>query len=325
MKKLLPRVLLGVAAGVAIYLAFSIWKGARSVSDALASFHWWAAAGGLGLAFANYLVRFGRWQYYLRVLGVAVPTGESFLVFLSGFALTITPGKLGEAVKAFLLRESRGIPASRTAPVVIAERFTDLLGLLLLAGVGVFSFDVDRRFLAAGAALIGLGLLVVSVESVAKLAIRIAGRVPGIRRFSHRLDLFYQSTKTLLRPVPLIGAVLLSAVSWLFECVAFWLVVGGFPGAHVGMQAAVFIYSTMTVAGALSFLPGGLGVTEAGMLGLLGKLATGTTPGVALAAVFVTRLCTLWFAVAVGLAALVLFARRKHVQLQVPERAAESA
>jgi uncharacterized protein (TIRG00374 family) len=223
-------------------------------------------------------------------------------------------------VKAFLLRESRGIPAARTAPIVIAERLTDLVGLLLLAMVGVFSFDVDRRFLAVGAALIGVGLLAVSVESVAKLGIRVAGQVPGVRKFAHRLDTFYQSTKALLRPGPLLVAVALSVVSWTFECVAFWLVVGGFPGAQLKMQAAVFIYSAMTVVGALSFLPGGLGATEAGMLSLLGKLGTGTTAGVSLAAVFVTRLCTLWFAVAVGLGALVLFARRTHVSLQLPER-----
>jgi uncharacterized protein (TIRG00374 family) len=325
MKKLLPRVLLGVAAGLAIYIAFAIWRGWREVGEAMVSFSWWAALAGLGLATANYLVRFVRWQYYLRVLGLQVPTGESFLVFLGGFALTVTPGKLGEAVKAFLLRESRGIPAARTAPIVIAERFTDLVGLLLLAGVGVFTFDVDRRFLAVGAALIGVGLLVISVESVAKLAIRMASRVPGVRRFAHRLDTFYASTAALLRPAPLGVAVLLSVVSWAFECLAFWLVVGGFPGAEVKLQAAVFIYAAMTVAGALSFLPGGLGATEAGMLGLLGKLGTGTGRGVSLAAVFVTRLCTLWFAVAVGLAALVVFARRTKIDVQLPQRDVKSA
>ena len=320
MKKLLPRVLLGVAAGVAIYLAFAIWKGWHEVRDALATFHWWAAVGALGLAATNYLVRFLRWQYYLRVLKVAVPAGESFLVFLGGFALTVTPGKLGEAVKAFLLRESRQVPAAVTAPIVIAERLTDLIGLLLLALVGVFTFDVDRRFLAVGAVLIGAGLLAISVESVAKLAIRVASQVPGVRRFAHRFDTIHQSTKAMLRPGPLVWAVVLSVVSWAFECVAFWLVVAGFPGANVPMQAAVFIYAAMTVVGALSFLPGGLGATEAGMLGFLTKLGTGTTPGVSLAAVFVTRLCTLWFAVGVGLLALVLFARRTHVSLQLPER-----
>ena len=89
---------------------------------ALAGFAWSAALYALALAAANYLVRFVRWQYYLRVLALKVPVGESFLVVLGGFALTVTPGKLGEAVKALLLRQSRGIPAARTAPHLKAER-----------------------------------------------------------------------------------------------------------------------------------------------------------------------------------------------------------
>jgi uncharacterized protein (TIRG00374 family) len=319
-KKLLPRILLGVAAGVAVYVGFSVWAGSRSVGQALASFAWSAALAGLGLALANYLVRFLRWQYYLRVLGLDVPVGESFLVFLGGFALTVTPGKLGEAIKAFLLRETRGIPASRTAPIVIAERFTDLLGLLLLTGVGVFTFDVDRRFLAAGAALIGAGLLVVSVESIAKLALRVAARVPGVRAFAPKLEEFYLSTAALLRPGPLVIAVLIAIAAWACECLAFWLIVRGFPGASVALRAAVFIYATMTVAGALSFLPGGLGVTELGMLELLGKLGTGTGRSVAAAATFITRACTLWFAVIVGLGALLLFARRTRISLRLPDQ-----
>jgi uncharacterized protein (TIRG00374 family) len=324
-KRLLPRILIGVAAGVALYVGFSVWADARSVGRALAAFSWVAALAAVGLALANYLVRFVRWQYYLRVLGLSVPAGESLLVFLGGFALTVTPGKLGETIKAFLLRESRGIPAARTAPIVIAERFTDLLGLLLLTGVGVMRFEVDRRFLAAGAVLIGLGLLVVSVESVAVFALRLVARVPGVRRFAPKLDEFYRSTATLLRPAPLVVAVLLAVVAWAFECLAFWVIVRGFPGAEIALRAAVFIYATMTVAGALSFLPGGLGVTELGMLELLGKLGTGTGRSVAAAATFVTRACTLWFAVAVGLGALVLFARRTKVSLRVPEREARSA
>ena len=71
----------------------------------------------------------------------------------------------------------------------------------------------------------------------------------------------------------------------------------------------------MTVAGALSFLPGGLGVTEAGMLALLVTFGTGVSRGTAAAATFVTRASTLWFAVALGLPALVRYARRKHVEI----------
>jgi uncharacterized protein (TIRG00374 family) len=71
----------------------------------------------------------------------------------------------------------------------------------------------------------------------------------------------------------------------------------------------------MTIAGALSFLPGGLGVQEGGMVALLVKTATGVGTATAAAATFITRLCTLWFAVAVGLVALTLVRRRTHVEL----------
>ena len=320
MKKILWRVILGVAAGVAIYVGFSIWADARNVGRALVDFHWLIALAALGLASLNYVVRFGRWHYYLKVLGLKVPVGHSLLVFLGGFSLTVTPGKLGEVVKALLLRESHGIPAARTAPIVVAERFTDLVGLLLLACVGIFTFKIDPRFLLIGAALIGFGLVVVSVAPVATFFLRLAAHVPGVRRFAPKLEEAHRTTAELLRPRPLILGVLLSTISWFFECTAFWAVVHGFAGASIDIQAATFIYASMTVAGALSFLPGGLGVTEAGMLAMLGELGTGCGRSVAAAATFVTRLCTLWFAVLIGIVALLIFARQTKITVQIPEK-----
>jgi uncharacterized protein (TIRG00374 family) len=55
-------------------------------------------------------------------------------------------------------------------------------------------------------------------------------------------------------------------------------------------------------------LPGGLGVTEAGMTGLLQTLGgPAMTKEVATAATILVRLATLWFAVAIGLVALGIF------------------
>jgi glycosyltransferase 2 family protein len=312
-RKLLSRVIAGVVVGVAVYVAFSVWADAGRVAEALSGFHWHAAVLGLGLAAANYLLRFVRWQYYLRVLSLRVPLGESLLVFLSGFALTVTPGKLGEAIKAILLRQSRGIPAARTAPIVIAERVTDLIALLILATLGAFTFQIDRRFLVVGAVVTGAGILAITFEPIARPLRHLAGRVPGLRRFASRLEEFHRSAATLLALGPLLVAVFLAVASWALECVAFWEVVRGFPDAHVGLLAATCIYALMTVVGALSFLPGGLGVTEAGMLTLLVRYGTGTDRAVAAASTFVTRAVTLWFAVLVGLVALIIFLRRSHL------------
>lgn len=316
MKGLVGKVALGVAAGVAVYIAFTIWADAGKVGAALRTFSWGMAALACLLAAGNYLIRFARWQYYLRVLGLSVAPRDSLLVFLAGFSLTVTPGKLGEAVKAFLLRASHGYPVARTAPIVIAERVTDLLALLLLALVGVFHFDVDRRFLVVGAIAVLGGVLIVSIDPLADAALAIAARVPGVRRFAPKLREMHLSTAALLHPKPLVLATAISTASWFLECLAFWVVVGGFEGAALDLRAATFIYAAMTVAGALSFLPGGLGVTEAGMLALLVRFGTGLDRGEAAAATFVTRAATLWFAVALGLPALILYARRKHVAVE---------
>ena len=325
MKRLVSRLVAGIVVGVAVYVGFSIWADVGRVGEALASFRWGYALLACVLAAANYGVRFLRWQFYLRRVGVTtVKTADSLQVFLAGFALTVTPGKLGEAVKAVLLRGSHRISMAKTAPIVIAERVTDLVALLLLALVGVFNYDVDPRFLIAGAVLVVAGLVVVSVDPVAKAAIRIAGKLPVVRRFAHRLDDAHAHTAILLAPLSLIAATVLATISWFFECLAFYFVVNGFPGAHIGLQGATFFYAATTVAGALSFLPGGLGVTEAGMLALLVRWA-GIERGAAAAATFVTRAATLWFAVALGLPALLLYARRKHVNIDADVARSEPA
>src|SRR4029079_9444162 len=270
MKRLVSRLVAGVGVGVAVYVGFSIWAGIDKVGVALRSFQWRYALLACLLAAVNYGIRFLRWQFYLRRVGVTtVSTRDSLQVFLAGFALTVTPGKLGEAVKAVLLRASHRISMAKTAPIVIAERVTDLVALLLLALVGVFDYDVDPRFLIAGAVLVVAGLVVVSVDPVAKAAIRIAGKLPVVRRFAHRLDDAHAHTAILLAPLSLLAATALATISWFFECLAVYSVLNGVPRAHIGLQGATFFYAATTVAGALSFLPGGLGVTEAGMLALL--------------------------------------------------------
>ncbi len=89
----------------------------------------------------NYLIRFVKWHFYLHQIGIHdVPKRDSFLAFFSGLAMVITPGKLGEWLKSYLLQEMRGIPFLRTAPILLAERFTDSVALLLLAVAGFFVF-----------------------------------------------------------------------------------------------------------------------------------------------------------------------------------------
>lgn len=306
---------LAAAAGALFYVGFAAYSGFHKVMDALAHFAWATAAGALALAALNYLLRFLKWELYLRRLGVRIPLRDSFGIFLSGFSLTVTPGKVGEVLKSYLLREAHGVPMARTAPIVVAERLTDLVALASLALIGVGALAGGERVAWVALALVGLAVACVASEKLAHGVIDLVGAMPVVGKLAPKLREFYASTKTLLHPTPLVLATLLSIVAWLCECVAFWLVLRGFAGADASLKLCTFIYATMTIAGALSFLPGGLGVQEIGMVKLLIAQAHGLSEPTAAAATFITRLCTLWFAVVIGVVALVVMQRRVRVDL----------
>jgi uncharacterized membrane protein YbhN (UPF0104 family) len=295
-------------AGIAVFAGFSIYADVGELGDRLSGFGWWAFAAALALALGNYVIRFVRWALYLRVAGIEVPTGTSALVFVSGFAMSVTPGKVGELIKSFLLRESHQVPVTRSAPVVIAERVTDLIALLVLGVAGVAAYGVGTGMVIAGAAVVGAGLLVLAWPRLAHALIRGISRGP-VRRFGPRLMEMYDGLVDLVRPLRLGWATALGVAAWACECLGFALIVAAFPGTDVPLGLATLIYATTTIAGALSFLPGGLLVTEAGMTLLLVEASRGVDQPTAVAATILTRLATLWFAVVLGLIALAALRR----------------
>jgi glycosyltransferase 2 family protein len=300
-----------IAIAVVIAVAAYLMIGdVRDVGDRLGAFGWWAFLAALGLSLANYVIRFLRWQLYLRYQHVTVPLGSSALVFGSGLSLAITPAKLGELVKSYLLRELHGIPATQTAPVVIAERVTDLVALLVLAVIGVAVYGVQTTLVLVAAGLVGFGLLLLAWPRPARALIDLVTRPRFTRRFRAPMQDMYGGLASLCRPKLLGIATAIAIPSWACECVGFALIVNAFPGAHVELGLAMVIYAATTIAGALSFLPGGLGVTEGAMTILLVQTAASLDQSTALDATLLTRLATLWFGVALGLV-LLTFARAR--------------
>jgi glycosyltransferase 2 family protein len=299
-----------VIALVITIAAFSMAGDIRHLGDRLAGFQWWAFAAALGLALANYALRFVRWQLYLRWQGVQVPVGSSAMVFGAGLSLSITPGKLGELVKSFLLREMHDVPAPRTAPIVVAERVSDLLALLLLAVLGVAAYGVDATLVAGAGGLIVVGLVLLAWQRPTRALIDLATSPARLRRLRAPLHETLHGLGALCRPGPLVLATLIAVPAWGFECIGFALICNAFPGVHVELGLATVIYAGTTIAGALSFLPGGLGVTEGAMTLALVEGASHLQPSTAIAATLLTRLATLWFAVILGVVLLGAARRR---------------
>jgi len=317
------RVIALVLAAGALLAALVLVGDVREVRDRLGGFHWWAFGVALLLALANYVLRFIRWQLYLRDREIDVPTRTSALVFIAGFSMAVTPGKLGELVKSYLLRQLAGVPVARSAAIVIAERVSDLLALLLLAAVGVAAYGIATEVAIATAALLAIGFVFLLWRRLGYGTIDLVTRPRRLARLRRPLHETYDGLAALGRPAALAWSTTLGTAAWACEGFGFALIVQAFPGAHVDVSLAVFIYAATTIAGALSFLPGGLGVTEGAMTLLLVENAVNVDRGTATAATILTRLATLWFAVALGMAALAWARRRAPVE--VPDQPAAGA
>lgn len=312
--------LLLLAGIICAALALTLVGDVRGLGDRLADVSWSWFAIALALSLTNYAARWVRWQLYLRHQRIDVPLASSVIVFGAGLSLAITPAKLGELAKSYLLREMHAVPAARSAPIVIAERVTDLVALIVVAVLGVAIYGIAPGLVAAAAAVIAFGLVLLAWPRPAHALLDLATRPARLRRLRAPLRAMYDDLAILCRPRQLALATAIAVPAWMCECIGFGLILHAFPHTSVAMGLAIVIYALTTIAGALSFLPGGLGVTEGTMTLMLVKSAAAITSATAVAATLLTRFATLWFGVAVGLL-FMLLARRRIASLAVRDRA----
>ena len=128
---------------VVIYVALSLYAGWHDISKILMQIGWWGLMIALILSLLNYFLRFIRWQYYLYYLGYSIAYGVSWRIYLSGFALTTTPGKAGEMVRSIFLTQ-KGIPASVSVAAFISERLSDLIAIVLISCIGLLAYPSMR-------------------------------------------------------------------------------------------------------------------------------------------------------------------------------------
>lgn len=271
----------------------------------------------LGLSLLNYFLRYWRWEWYLTKLsGMAIPHARHVAYYVSGFALSTTPGKAGETVRSLYLKQ-HGISFNNTISTFFVERFQDLLTIVLMASAAAVLFE-GYALLVVLAALVVFGSLPLLHSRV------ILGKLqhfseslpnkPG-KLAGHLLQLL-NSSAVLLKNKELFGGILIGIVAWVAEGFGFWYLLERL-GQDISPLAAISIYGVAVLVGAISFLPGGLGSTEA-VMGLL-LIASGVPEPVAIAATLICRIATLWFAVFIGLVVAGVLAIRGIVPLSGKE------
>lgn len=308
--RLVRGVVISAILALAVAALVVLWGDAPAVLSALESFPPLLILPVVLLTTWNYALRYLRWNYYLGVLGVdGISRTSSALVFLSGFAMGLTPGKSGEVTKSYWLRELAGpdrAPLARTAPIVFAERLVDGIAMLLLATSGLISFRFGAvALLGVATAAIG-ALLVLQARPLVHALLGVFSRRQRTARAADVALTLYDSARELLTLPRLLIAVGVGVLSWGGECVALYVILLGL-GAPPGLallNQATFALAAGSLVGSASLLPGGIGAAEGTVAAVL-DLVAGQPRDVAAAATLLIRVCTLWFGVSLGALALV--------------------
>jgi len=295
----------GLAFGFLVIAGLSMWGDFRDLQANLTRFHWGMLPLILFCTLIGYGLRFLKWEIYLRTLDIRMPLRESLIVFLSGLSMAITPGKAGELLKSWFLKRLENVEFSRTAPIVVAERVTDLVAMLLLASWGLSRYSEGKWLLVLTGSLLLLFIVTLQFRGFCKRLLNGLKKGKWVDRIEH----FYNSSFHLFRFPVFTLTSLISFLSWAFECFSFYLIFKGLGLQHAFIDA-VYIFSFSSIAGAVSMLPGGLGVAETSMAALL--MGIGFENGQALVATLLGRFATLWFGVIVGLVVWALWGNRLY-------------
>jgi uncharacterized protein (TIRG00374 family) len=274
----------------------------REVARALRDFDPLVLVWMLVLGAVGFLVRSLRWGALMRVAGHRVPLRDALYLQVSGQAMTVTPGRVGEVVKPWLAREIAGMRMTRGVTLVFAERVADLIAVCLLALGGLWALGGATWTLALGIVVVGGGTALAGSSWFHGLALRIVRSREKARKHEASAEAIVETLQRALHWRVLAWSVPASVLAWGLEGVGFALCLRAFGFDVLGALVGVSVYAVATIAGAFSFLPGGIGLTEASMAGIL--VAADMPAAAASGATIVTRVATLWWGVALGWIAL---------------------
>jgi glycosyltransferase 2 family protein len=300
---LLNRLVPGLILGFLVLIMLILLGDVSEVSTRMRQFNWGYLPLVLLLTLLNYFVRILKWHFSLGRTGPrTLSFSHSAQLFMAAFPLSVSQGKISQALKGIWLNQKSGMPAGRSTQVLAAEQVSDWMAVIVLSILGVVAYPLYWPvFLFVLFAL--LAVLLFSQEQVSLDAYGgLEKQIPALPELMLRLRQALSGGLALYKPLSGLLAFVLGVISWLGEGVCLYLILLG-----IGMDAsfqllatAIWITALSSLIGAVSGLPGGLGAIEVALATSL-TLFTGLSPALATTAIIIFRLSTFWFKIVIGL------------------------
>ena len=300
--KIINKIIIIVIAVVGLYATFLIASDINTIADKISSFKIEFLPIIIILVTCSWFVLFTRWHLLLMNSKIFIPKKNSFIIYLSGIALTIIPGKVGELVKSQLLKTKFGIPRSKTVPIVILEQFYTLIGLIVISFFGIWYFELGTYVIGFFTAMLVFSFILISSKRIFNKLMVILEKRKITSKFVEPLSLSYDTVRKSIRGPIVFYATALTSIFWLLEAVTVYFVLLSFGVDGIEFLMVIPTYATSIMLGFLSFLPMGLGVVEGSLASFFSL--QGIEVSLSLTLVIIIRVFTRWYGVAVGFVAL---------------------
>ena len=296
--KFKKSLLLGILGIIAIYAIILIAFDVNVISEKINDFDFQYLPFIIPLIPLTWGVLFLRWNLLLKNSAIDIPLKDNFMIFISGFALGVTPGKVGELIKAQLLKNKFNIPRSKTAPLVIVERFYDFFAIAIISLFGILVFEYSIYIFT----ILSVGIIIfLTITSSEKLFLKFLQKIEKIkflRNFSSELPksftIIQKSTRGKILPL----SIILSVIFWILDSIIAYLTLLSFGIDIIDYFVLMSIYTSSIILGVISFLPLGIGVVEGSLVGFLSL--NGIEFPLATAIVVFIRFFTRWIGVMAG-------------------------
>jgi len=222
------------------------------------------------------------------------------MVFLSYFANSIVPAKIGDVYRSYLLKRYNSAPISTSIGTIVVERIFDikvLLILLSISGAILFKDNIPGHILQSleiGYILLGfvmLGLVFMKIFKVHVMRI-----VPN--KFTMIFENLHNGVYDSFSNVnTFVYVAILTIISWFLESGRFLLVATAL-GIDLNLPTIIFVALAASLLTAIPLTPAGLGAVEVSIVGILAIVGVDTAVGTSIA--LLDRLISYWSVLAVG-------------------------
>ena len=296
--KLDNRLILILIAVVAIYAIFLFISDYNIISEKISNFKINYLPLILLLVSASWVPLIIKWHFLLKNCEIDIPLTKSILVFLSGTAFEITPGQIGALMKSQILKTIYNIPRTKTAPIVLVEKVYDLIGAILASIIGIIILGVYPYLIVIAILVLAVIFFFMYYRPASELFFK---RITKTKFFSKYVENISEFDKIVQKSTSVKIAticILLAVTYWFIISTAVYYTLIAFDVNTLDYLKVLAIYATSALLGAVSLIPGGVGIAEGTIAGLL--TLEGIDISIALVLSVVIRVFTFWFVVAVG-------------------------